>query len=156
MIVCGTGHRPDKLGGYDEENFERLVNFLKKRLDITRPDKIISGMALGFDMALATASIELDIPLIAAIPFVGQELRWNWRYQQRYNIILENVVEKHIICEGDYDPYMFQLRNEWMVDNSDIVLALWNGSNGGTANCVKYAIMQNKPVINLYKDFING
>ena len=26
-----------------------------------------------------------------------------------------------------------------MVDNSDVLIACWNGTSGGTANCVKYA-----------------
>ena len=30
-------------------------------------------------------------------------------------------------------------RNEYMVDLADKIIAVWDGSNGGTANCVKYA-----------------
>ncbi|PAD70641.1 hypothetical protein CHH83_02225 [Bacillus sp. 7586-K] len=37
-----------------------------------------------------------------------------------------------------------QKRNEWMVDNSDYVIAVWDGTKGGTGNCVKYAQKQNK------------
>jgi uncharacterized phage-like protein YoqJ len=40
-----------------------------------------------------------------------------------------------------------QLRNEFMVNNSDIVIAVWDGTNGGTANCVKYAQVENKEII---------
>ena len=29
--------------------------------------------------------------------------------------------------------------NGWMVDNSDAVIAVWNGTAGGTANTVDYA-----------------
>jgi len=32
-----------------------------------------------------------------------------------------------------------QKRNDWMVDNSDAVIAIWNGAPGGTANTVEYA-----------------
>lgn len=33
-----------------------------------------------------------------------------------------------------------QSRNEWMVNRSNIVIALWDGSEkGGTYNCLKYA-----------------
>ena len=32
-----------------------------------------------------------------------------------------------------------QERNEWMVNNCDVLIAVWDGTSGGTANCVKYA-----------------
>jgi uncharacterized phage-like protein YoqJ len=34
---------------------------------------------------------------------------------------------------------MLQKRNEWMVDHCDLLIAVWDGSEGGTANCVRYA-----------------
>ena len=34
-----------------------------------------------------------------------------------------------------------------MVDRSDFVLAFWNGTKGGTGNCVEYAKKQGKPVV---------
>ena len=34
-----------------------------------------------------------------------------------------------------------------MVDNADKVIAVWDGSKGGTYNCVKYAEKQNKEII---------
>lgn len=43
-----------------------------------------------------------------------------------------------------------------MVDNSNAVLALWNGSEGGTGNCVRYAKEKNKKIFQLwdkYKSF---
>ena len=41
-----------------------------------------------------------------------------------------------------------------MVDNCTHVLAMWDGSEGGTANCVKYAQAVNKPIINLWSPFM--
>ena len=32
-----------------------------------------------------------------------------------------------------------QKRNRYMVDNSDIVIAVWDGTPGGTENTVRYA-----------------
>jgi len=32
-----------------------------------------------------------------------------------------------------------QKRNEWMVDNSDAVIAVWDGTPGGPGNTVDYA-----------------
>jgi uncharacterized phage-like protein YoqJ len=51
-----------------------------------------------------------------------------------------------------------QIRNEWMVDNAHIVLALWDGSSGGTGNCIKYANRKsvNKPIINLWSSWVGA
>lgn len=37
-----------------------------------------------------------------------------------------------------------------MVDDADRILALWDGSSGGTANCVGYANDIKKPITNLW------
>lgn len=34
-----------------------------------------------------------------------------------------------------------------MVDNSDFVIAVWDGTKGGTANCVRYAKKLNKELV---------
>lgn len=46
-----------------------------------------------------------------------------------------------------------QIRNEWMVDNSDIIFSMYNGDKvGGTYNCIKYIEAVKKPNINLYNN----
>ena len=32
-----------------------------------------------------------------------------------------------------------QLRNIWMVDRSQYIIGVWDGTEGGTANCIEYA-----------------
>jgi len=76
MILSGTGHRPDKLGGYSDSAFDNLVKIAEDYLKESKPDKVISGMALGWDQALAEACVNLNIPFIAAVPFKGQESKW--------------------------------------------------------------------------------
>ena len=54
------------------------------------------------------------------------------------------------IVETSDDPYAawkMQKRNEWMVDNSGAVIAVWDGTPSGTANTVKYARKQKKAVL---------
>lgn len=40
-----------------------------------------------------------------------------------------------------------------MVDDCDSLLALWDGSSGGTKNCLDYARKKGKPYINLWDRF---
>jgi uncharacterized phage-like protein YoqJ len=150
LIVAGTGHRPDKLGGYSDEAFNKLVEIAETTFKKTNPSEVISGMALGWDMALAQAAVNMGIPFIAAIPFLGQENMWIKKTQEYYKELLSKASRIEIVCEGGYAAFKMQKRNEWMVDNSDVVLAMYNGdTSGGTYNCVKYATNR-KPIINLY------
>lgn len=155
MIVCGTGHRPDKLGGYGDDVSDRLRSLARKSLEELQPAKVISGMALGWDTALAWGAYDLGIPLLAAVPFEGQESRWPQRSQKIFKELIQLADEVFVVSPGSYAAWKMQVRNEWMVNNSDTVLALWNGTDGGTANCVRYAQRKDKPIINLWQEFKN-
>lgn len=144
-VLCFTGHRPDKLGGYGDAGAQcrSLVQSLLSRslieLRSQVPDLVvISGMAQGVDTLGALAALELEIPVIAAVPCVGQEKPWPFAAQQLYHSILERCAEVHVLA-ACYSPSVMQARNIWMVDHSSFVLAIHDGSPGGTANCVRYA-----------------
>ena len=152
MIICGTGHRPPKLGGYTVDVFEKLVELASDYLKEQTPNPvIISGMALGWDMALATASTKLGVPFIAAIPFVGQESMWPAASQKAYSDLLLHATRIEVISGSHYAAYKMHRRNEWMVNHSDKVVALYDGDPlGGTAGCLHYAESQGKIVDNLW------
>ena len=48
--------------------------------------------------------------------------------------------------EDDEDGEQYEVGNKYMVDNSQIVIAVWNGKPSGTGNTVKYAQEQGKTV----------
>jgi|SRR5271166_744205 len=148
MIVAFTGHRPDKLGGYKLPNptYIQICRELDKALKELQPEKVISGMALGVDQWAANIAHKLGIPFIAAIPFEGQEKAWPEESQRTYRLLRKLAAEEVIVTPGGYSPAKMQIRNEWMVDNCDTLIAVWNGSNGGTGNCVEYAKSHNKPM----------
>lgn len=154
MIVAGTGHRPNKLGGNTLAAGETWTKVAISWLATNKPQKVISGMAQGWDQYLAGAAISLGIPLIAAIPFSGQEQMWSSNAQDLYNWMLKASTEVKIVSEGGYAAWKMQKRNMWMVDQlvdtDDILLACWNGTVGGTANCVAYAQRKKKNIVNLF------
>lgn len=150
MIVAATGHRPNKCCGYSLEAHNKLLRKAHNWLEENQPNKTISGMALGWDQAWAEASLDLQIPFIAAIPFEGQDKVWPGEARRFYNKLLSKALEVVIVNDGAYAPWKMQTRNQWMVDRADKIIALWDGSEGGTANCLKYARSMNKPIINLW------
>ncbi len=154
MKICLTGHRPDKLYGYDlnNEKWLKLKEYLKDILRQYSPDEAISGMALGCDTIFALAVLELKeegfpIDLRCAVPFKGQERIWSTPDKRKYNDILSKADFVDILTEESYKPYLLQKRNEYMVDNSDLVIAVWDGSSGGTKNCIDYAKKKGKDIL---------
>lgn len=148
--LAATGHRPDKLGGYHREAQIRLRRFARVYLVTVDAAAVVTGMALGWDMAIAEACVDLGLPFTAAIPFAGQERKWPAESQERYHAALARASRVVTVCSGGYAPEKMQHRNEWMVGACDYVFALWNGSPGGTANCVRFAQRQRKLVVNLW------
>lgn len=150
--ICGTGHRPQHV-----QNFGTAKDDIKKFISENNVDKVISGMALGFDIILAEAVLELkeqgaNIILEAAVPCREQDKLWRKEDKEKYQYILSKC-DIVTILQQEYTIDCLNKRNQYMVDNSDIVLAYWNGKqNGGTYNCIKYAESKHKKIINIYKE----
>ena len=151
MKLAVTGHRPDKLGKeYDYEGpySQYISDQIEFYLDDMKPDLCISGMAIGVDTIFAINSLYKKIPLLAAIPFEGQEKMWPEKSKYIFNKILtHHLTNKVYICEPGYAAWKMQKRNEYMVNNCDYLLAVWDGSKGGTGNCIKYARKCKKKII---------
>lgn len=154
MKICVTGHRPDKLYGYNlnDPRYKKLFKRFKELLIENNCTEAITGMALGADMLFALAVIKLkregyNIKLHCAIPCRNHNENWNQDSKILYNHILKNADIVKLVSDEDYKPYLMQKRNEYMVDNADKVIAVWDGSKSGTYNCVKYAEKQNKEII---------
>lgn len=166
MKVAFTGHRPNKLG-HDYVLNSPLIQWIKVEIlkllnidEITPPAKdlhIITGMALGIDTLAALTAIQYNIPFTAAIPFVDQEKMWSNYHQHLYNSILAKAQVKEIVSEGNYAAWKMQARNNWMVDHSDVLIAVWDGTDGGTANCINYAKKKEKQIYYINpKNYYNG
>ena len=131
-----------------------LIKWIKteilKTLAKENPTELISGMALGIDTLFALIALEKGIPLVAAIPCDGQERMWPAGSQQQYYMILQNpLVTKVVVSPGPYATWKMQKRNEWLVDNSDKLIAVYDGSGGGTGNCVQYAEKVGREIIRI-------
>lgn len=201
-----TGHRPNKLWGYNynEAHWLKLKDMFKEMLVRLGITDAYSGMALGVDTVFAMAVLELkqegyDIKLHASIPCNMQCSQWPETSQKIYYNLLSQADEiigmseenptgyeklqlftiknnltgkdEYILLKSDaiagvdfntmplssnmmylqvYKPYLMQNRNEHMVDNSEDCIAVWDGTSGGTGNCVKYAQRVGKNVIRIH------
>jgi len=152
-VYAATGHRPLKLR--KEWNGTGPMSLwiqdeMRKILLRDKPDIVISGMALGADQLWAELAVIMNIPFIAAIPFTGQESLWAPNARNKYRILLAKAREVVNVSEKDYYKASFmQDRNEWMVDQSDGLVAVWDRSEGGTFNCVMYAQSMGRPIFHI-------
>jgi uncharacterized phage-like protein YoqJ len=179
MIISFTGHRPhwkpdlDKLGtGYSISNdrvqayVQLLRNTLVPLITEEGADTFYSGGAIGWDqIAFWTVEyLKLEYPHIRnilAVPFKKQYTNWRsdeivtWYHkmvQRADHVVYVDEQEGYIspVPVGEYSAQKLQTRNEYMVDYSHVLISLWNGSSGGTGNCVKYAQKQGKRIIRLH------
>jgi len=105
-------------------------------------------MAVGVDTLFARIAIATNTPLIAAIPCGNQSNYWPDSAKAEYRQILKHKrTTVKYVSKLPYTNWCMQARNQWMVDNCDILIAVWDGTPGGTANCVKYATKVNRRVI---------
>lgn len=157
MTIAITGHRPDSLDG-DYEMKSPLWHWIGEQLHETflkiKPKFMWDGMALGVDTLAVEIALAENIPFGAAIPFPGQEKSWPKEHQEHYRMLLEFAQEQVIVSEKYVGAWVFQKRNEFMVDRADLLVAVWNGKAGGTRNCVNYALRDrvNVPVLRINPD----
>jgi uncharacterized phage-like protein YoqJ len=78
---------------------------------------------------------------------------WPEAAKARYERILERCSEVIIVSPGVYTSAKMQIRNQWMVDRGDYLIALHDGSSGGTGNCVEYAHKVHLPVLNVWREW---
>jgi uncharacterized phage-like protein YoqJ len=111
------------------------MDLLTKR----RPLYGINGLALGWDQDFFVVCLALKIPVIAAVPFIGQELMWPPVAQGKYKKLLRQAYEVIIVSEGGYSQSKMQIRNQWMCDHANEIAVCWDNTPGGTSNCAHYA-----------------
>lgn len=151
---CFTGHRPQNLlWGYAEKGLKFYL--FKEKLKETIKNTInegyihfISGMALGVDMVSAELVLELKkqynyITLECAIPCVDQPRKWSEESKKRYNNIISRADKITYVSKQQYFNGCMQNRNKYMINSSSLLIAIFNGSNGGTKCTIQFAKKNN-------------
>ena len=149
MIIAVTGHRSEKI---KDEDATRTI--LRETLVSAQPDCVLVGMANGVDLWAGFEAISEGIPVWCAIPWKGHTPRQ--QDLELYTHVLENAFKVDVVVDELNFPgnWVYQKRNEFMVDNATHVLAVWDGSPSGTANCIKYATGR-KPIRNVWSETVH-
>lgn len=173
--IALTGHRPDKLWGYDlgKPEYDKLQRRLEEIIDVLliRYEQVVchSGLALGADTVWSIAVLNKReqypnrVRFHAEIPFMGQATKWFgdsvnfWEYQ------VSNADSKTVYLTKKEDEEWSKIpkykiskalndRNKGMVTSSDILIAVHNGSKSGTQNAINDAKKLNKYILEWHPD----
>jgi len=154
--LCVVGHKPDKLWGYDiaEPHYDVLKEIVKSVITSYGIKRVYVGMELGAGQLCAQACVDLkltglQLELIAAIPCQNHSCKWPESAQNYYNYLLAMCDQKILVSDAPYNTYLMQVRNQYIIDNSDATLAIWDGYADETADCVEYTAGKLKPIIRL-------
>lgn len=150
-VLSVTGHRPHLLGGYHVQ--PRLDHLALVTLADMRPSVVCTGMALGWDQAIAAACITLDIPFVAVLPGFAsggyQCTRWPARSQEVFWRLLAAASEVER-CSFPGAGREFHHRDARLVERCDELLALWNG-DPKTGTGITVGMVRGKPVRNVWE-----
>ena len=144
-IIGITGHR--KM----DHDYEKVKKLVTEKLVQYNANCIVLGMALGFDMLVAEACMNLGMPFVAAIPCQGQTSAWSKIEKERYSKILDKAWKTKIITSGTFAIWKLFERNKWIISRSNMILCYWDGKEkGGTFSTIKAAKAKNMPTENIY------
>lgn len=171
LSIALTGHRPNKLGGYnlDQPSYRRLQQHLQeiivKQLD--EYDVVVghSGLALGADtiwtkaILAAKAQFPERVVFHAEIPCMEQAQPWFkqsdvdfWQHSID-SADLSTIYGSLAEFPDPKDPrrvkkasQLLKDRNAGMMTHADWVLAVHDGTPGGTGHAVNYCKNHNIPV----------
>ncbi|NCB62750.1 MAG: DUF1273 family protein [Clostridia bacterium] len=153
VSCCFTGHRPDKLPWGEDETDPHCLDLkerIRQELDQAYEKgfrHFICGMARGADLYFGEAVLDLKtrrsgVTLEAAIPCEEQAAHWPERERNRYFRLIASC-DYETMVQHRYSAGCMQRRNRYMVDQSSLLIAAYDGMLGGTMYTLTYA-MRNK------------
>lgn len=164
MKISFTGHRPDKIADHSGSRGEVEIAIRKRvaeeivRLSKEGATTFLSGMAPGFDLWAADEVLRLrgegrigeEVRLLLAIPYPNFERSFGVEYRPLYESILEGADEV-IYTSCGYHHGCYARRNDFLAENGDVLLAYYEGTEGGTRYTIRKAEKLGKRIINIHQ-----
>lgn len=140
MVVALTGHQYQRLAS--KESY--VIKWMKRILEVIGEGQTdfvaICGGAAGSDELFGKVCADKKIPFKLYLPiedYRGKELNY-----------LKSKCQAMVVMADEWEKGLDTKRDKMMVDDCDILLAVWDGiPAGGTYQTIRYAAKQGKPVI---------
>lgn len=135
-----------------------VINMLKKEIrkiiDREEYTEFIVGRNGEFDICASSAVTDVqknyrddNNALVLILPYPTAEYLKNEKYFCDYY----SDIEISYAASSVHPKAAMKIRNKEMVDRSDPIISYIEKEQGGAYDAVKYAMRQNKPVINLFE-----
>lgn len=156
---CFTGHRPGKLPWRFQEEDPRCLRLKQRITDAVESAyemgyrHFICGMALGCDTYFCEAVLALrqrcpDVTVEAAVPCPTQADGWTRDQQVRYRALLE-ACDLETVVSAQYTVGCMKRRDRYMVDHAALLIAVFDGTAGGTRYTIQYAMQRGLEIVDL-------
>ena len=145
MIITFCGHSSYSGNMQDEEKILTLLEKISNSEDLT----FYLGGYGGFDgfakhCCKKYKELHPNSKIVFITPYLGKWLDDRKEY-------IEKEYDEVIYPELESVPpkYAISRRNEWMVNHSARVIAVYNGESGGTKNTIDYSVRQNVEIVQI-------
>ena len=135
MRMALTGHRPERLGYPDIDftvysQWRPIIDWLKEQIKKENVTDAYCGMANGCDIAYGIAVVELKeeklpIKLHCVLPCKNYNNKISWHR------ILKSAADEWIELSEEFYKGCDNARDQYMVDHSDKIFAIWDGNKSG-------------------------
>ena len=141
---CITGHRRT---GLPQSRLYQVIETLTDMAKSEGADHFYMGCSWGVDLAAGEVwGLTTDWTAVKPCANHGEGV-WTQATLDKRDRIISQAQEIETL-QATYHPGCLNDRNEWMVDQSEIVIAIFDGrQHGGTKHCLSYARRQGKRII---------
>lgn len=162
--VAFTGYRPEKLPfGYDFESeaakkLKRSLYFEYEKLFRRDFKFFLTGGAMGSDLMAADVILELKKEYkrysggalcLLCLPCHEHCRNWCKEELEHLEKLLSDDVVAFYVSDKPYYNGCMQVRNQYMVDTSAVLLSVYDGKPGGTRNTLEYAQRLKRKIITI-------
>jgi 8-oxo-dGTP pyrophosphatase MutT (NUDIX family) len=115
---------------------------------------LIAPLAIGADQLFVQTALDLNIPVEAVIPSEDYETHYAPGAERAtYQRLLQHCRRLHLQPFSTHTDDAYLAAGQWIVDQSDIVLLIWNGQpakgRGGTADIAAHAWRTGRPFVQI-------
>lgn len=150
MKIALTGHRPERLGLPKDELDDKwdaincwIQTTYKQLHDIDSDIEVLCGMASGSDIRFGMSLAFIDgVKLHCVLPCK------EYNSNHKYYATLKYVANKWTELSEEFYRGCDNVRDQYMVDNCDVLLAIWDGNkSGGVWSTIRKAKKACKKII---------